>query len=240
MSAKSITTKCNLDSGVWSVDTTLLSHISNQIAIGFENNAGSTVVFNKLSFSYKITDNANSAVIVEKSYPPTEDIVYEESDSSFMVIDMLDLVPGHEYTLNLSATNNTHTYDKTVTLNIPYPTKQFSSWTWSESERAYLPPVAYPGDNGYLWEWDETNKKWVKRSGEMMRGLFMQKLHALSLDSSTTALSKAEDMLTNNKYTTDARIVFEYSTIFVRSDEKFNVWANEVGLSESQLDTIFA
>ena len=240
MSAKSITTKCNLDSGVWSVDTTLLSHISNQIEIGFENNAGNTVIFIKLSFSYKITDNANSAVIVEKSYPPTEDIVYEESDSSFMVIDMLDLVPGHEYTLNLSATNNTQTYNKTTTLNVPYPTKQFSSWTWSESERVYLPPVAYPGDNGYLWDWDETNKKWVKRSGEMIRGLFMQKLHALSLDSSTTALSKAEDMLTNGKYTTDARIVFEYSTIFVRNDEKFNVWANEVGLSESQLDTIFA
>mgnify|MGYP005738387709 FL=1 len=112
MSAKSITTKCNLDSGVWSVDTTLLSHISNQIAIGFENNAGNTVIFNKLSFSYKITDNANSAVIVDKSYPPTG-IVYEESDSSFMVIDMLDLVPGHEYTLNLSATNNTKTVSYT-------------------------------------------------------------------------------------------------------------------------------
>ena len=68
----------------------------------------------------------------------------------------------------------------------------------------------------------------------------MQKLHALSLDSSTTALSKSEDMLTNNKYTTDARIVWQYSTIFVRNDEKFNVWANEVGLTESQLDTIFA
>ena len=47
-------------------------------------------------------------------------------------------------------------------------------------------------------------------------------------------------MLTNSKYTTDARIVFEYSTVFVRSEEKFNVWANEVGLTSAQLDTIFA
>ena len=47
-------------------------------------------------------------------------------------------------------------------------------------------------------------------------------------------------MLTNGDYSIDARIVWQYSTIFVRNDEKFNVWANEVGLSESQLDTIFA
>ena len=82
-------------------------------------------------------------------------------------------------------------------------------------------------------------QKWVREVVKWLE-VFSCKTFALSLDSSTTALSKAEDMLTNNKYTTDARIVFEYSTIFVRSDEKFNVWANEVGLSESQLDTIFA
>ena len=239
MSVKSITAKCNLDTGAWTVDKTLLSHISNQIAIGFENNAGTTVVFTNFSFYYKITDNATSSVIVEKSYPPTG-ITYEESDGSFMVIEMLDLIPNHTYTLNLSATNNSKTYTETVTLNIPYPTKPYSSWTWSEAKRVYEPPVTYPGDNGYLWDWDETNKKWVKRSGEMMRGLFMQKLHALSLDSSTTALSKSETMLTNGGYTTDARIVWQYSTIFVRNDEKFNVWANEVGLTESQLDTVFA
>ena len=56
MSVKSITAKCNLDTGAWTVDKTLLSHISNQIAIGFENNAGTTVVFTNFSFYYKITN----------------------------------------------------------------------------------------------------------------------------------------------------------------------------------------
>ena len=239
MSVKNISAKCNFDSGAWTIDKKLLSHTSNQIGIGFENNVGSTIFFNNLSFSYKITDNATSSVIVEKTYPPTG-ITYEETDDTFIVIDALDLVPGHEYNLLLTATNNSKIYTETVKLNVPYPIKPFSSWTWSEKNRSYESPVAYPNDNGYLWDWDETNKKWVKRSGEMIRGLFMQKLHALSLDASTTALSKAEDMLTNDKYTIDARIVWQYSTIFVRNDEKFNVWANEVGLTESQLDTIFA
>ena len=239
MSVVTIKSKCNLDTGSWTVDKTLLSNVSNEIGIGFENNSGTTVVFTNFSFYYKITDNADNSIIVEKSYPPTG-IKYVESDGSFIVMEMLDLIPNHNYTLNLSATNNSKTYTETVTLNVPYPPKPFSSWTWSESERNYIAPVSYPNERGYLWEWDETNRKWVKRSGEMMRGLFMQKLHALSLDSSTTALSKAEDMLTNGKYTTDARIVFEYSTVFLRSEEKFNVWANEVGLTSDQLDTIFA
>ena len=124
MSVVTIKSKCNLDTGSWTVDKTLLSHVSNEIGIGFENNSGTTVVFTNFSFYYKITDNADNSIIVEKSYPPTG-IKYVESDGSFIVMEMLDLIPNHNYTLNLSATNNSKTYTETVTLNVPYPPKPF-------------------------------------------------------------------------------------------------------------------
>tara|TARA_B100002019_G_C21176087_1_gene551195 strand:+ start:146 stop:871 length:726 start_codon:yes stop_codon:yes gene_type:complete len=241
MSVKNITAKCNLDTGTWTIDKSLLKHVSNQIAIGFENNAGNTVTFNNLSFLFRITEDGST--IVEKSYPPSG-ITYEETNDAFISIDMLnELIPGHEYSLYLSVTNNSQSYTETVTLNIPYPEKPFSSWTWSEENREYEPPVSYPNsedDRGYLWAWDETNGKWVKRSGEMLRGLFVQKLSQISLNDSTTALSKAETMFNNGDYTLNARLVWQYATVFVRNDINFNVWANEVGLTESQLDTVFA
>ena len=55
MSVVTIKSKCNLDTGSWTVDKTLLSHVSNEIGIGFENNSGTTVVFTDFSFYYKIT-----------------------------------------------------------------------------------------------------------------------------------------------------------------------------------------
>ena len=65
MSVVTIKSKCNLDTGSWTVDKTLLSHVSNEIGIGFENNSGTTVVFTNFSFYYKITDNADNSIIVD-------------------------------------------------------------------------------------------------------------------------------------------------------------------------------
>ena len=50
MSVVTIKSKCNLDTGSWTVDKKLLSHVSNEIGIGFENNSGTTVVFTNFSF----------------------------------------------------------------------------------------------------------------------------------------------------------------------------------------------
>lgn len=240
MSTKNILAKCNLDTGTWIIDKSQLSHISNQIAIGFENNNNTTVIFNNLNFLFRITKDGST--IIEKSYP-TGGAKYIETSDKWLIIEMLDLIPGNNYDLYVEATNNSQTYTETVVLNVPYPKKPYSSWTWSEESRTYVSPVSYPNevaDRGYLWDWDETNGKWVKRSGELMRGLFVQRLNEISLTDGTTALSKAETMFTDGVYTLNARLIWQYTTVFVRNDEKFNVWANEVGLTESQLDTLFA
>lgn len=240
MATKNITAKCNLETGAWTIDKSQLKHIGNQIAIGFNNNSNTTVVFDNLSFLFKITDLSDNSVVKTKSYPPSS-ITYIETNDEWIVNESnLNLKPGSEYSLYVEVTNNGSTYTETTQLDIPYPKKPHASWTWDSTNEIYVSPVAYPSNSDYLWEWDETNNKWVKRSGEMLRGPFIRKLNDVSLDDSTTALSKAETMFNNGDYTLNARIVWQYTTVFVRADNQFNIWANEVGLTESQLDIIFA
>jgi hypothetical protein len=240
MANKNIIAKCNLDTGTWTIDKSLLRHIENQIAIGFNNNSNTTVVFDNLSFLFKITDLSDNSVVKTKSYPPSG-ITYVETNDEFIITESnLNLKPGSEYSLYVEVTNNGSTYTETTQLDIPYPVKPHTSWTWDATNEYYVSPTPYPSNTDYLWDWDETNSKWVKRSGEMLRGPFMKRLNDTSLNDSTTALSKSESMFQNDDYSTDARIVWQYYTVFVRTDKLFNIWANEVGLTESQLNTIFA
>jgi len=42
-----------------------------------------------------------------------------------------------------------------------YDIKPFDSWTLDTDTHTWTPPIAYP-DDGKLYQWDESNKQWVK------------------------------------------------------------------------------
>ena len=235
---KDIKLECNLETGTWTIDKSMLSFINNSIKISFVTNAGAgaRVIFKNLSFLFRISKDGST--IIEKAYPPSG-VKYIETNENYMICEPVDLIPGKQYDLYVESTNDGQTYTKTTTLNIPYPEKPYTSWTWNETNRMYEPPVQYPQNSQYLWTWQEIDNTWVKLSGQLQRGVFMKRLSELYLANNMSILSKAESMLENNEYSMDAKIVWQYNTVYVRTDSMFNKWANEIGLTEAQLDTIF-
>lgn len=235
---KDIKLECNLETGTWTIDKSMLSFNDNAIKISFVNNAGAgaKVIFNNLSFLFRISKDGFT--IIEKTYP-SSGIKYIETNDKYMICESVDLIPGNQYDLYVESTNDGQTYIETTILNVPYPEKLYTSWTWNETNRTYEPPVQYPQNSEYLWMWQENDNKWVKLSGQLLRGVFMKRLSELYLVNNVSILSKAESMLENNEYSIDAKIVWQYYTVYVRTDSMFSKWANEMGLTEAQLDTIF-
>jgi hypothetical protein len=42
----------------------------------------------------------------------------------------------------------------------PKTEQNYPSWSWSDEEQRWEPPIPYPDPNFY-YEWDEDNQQWV-------------------------------------------------------------------------------
>lgn len=48
--------------------------------------------------------------------------------------------------------------------NVSKIQKPFPSWIWSDLNRSFQPPIAYPESGD--WQWDESVENWVEFAGE--------------------------------------------------------------------------
>jgi len=42
-----------------------------------------------------------------------------------------------------------------------YQPKPYDNWVWDDTQKKYIPPVAYPGDENTMYIWDQDNTQWV-------------------------------------------------------------------------------
>jgi hypothetical protein len=90
----------NLISGEWDTQINLVEYNYFNLYIGFTNNEPVTY-FNNLSFGYEfITPNGN----INETYP-SENVIYDSSDETFLTIDTFYIQPSTNYTLNYWAEN---------------------------------------------------------------------------------------------------------------------------------------
>ena len=90
----------NLANGEWDTEINLVEYNYFNLYFGFTDNHSITY-FNNLSFGYEfITPTGN---IIE-TYP-SENVIYDSSDETFLTIDTFYIEPSTNYTLNYWAEN---------------------------------------------------------------------------------------------------------------------------------------
>ena len=227
---------CNLGIDDLSIDTSEIGFYFSDLHISFTNNSNQdTLKFNNLNFLYRFSHN--DQIISEKTYPPLG-IKYVSSNDDYLVAERLNFLPTNEYKLYFWCENDGKSFEKTVTFTISTPTKPFESWIWDSVNKIWIPPIERP-DHLHYYEWIEATISWKKISPIMPRLDFIFNLNNLNLAENISAFDKAESMINSNSFSENSKIFWKHTTFFNRKDSFFVQWANEMQLTETQLDVLF-
>jgi len=151
----------NFQTNNWILDTTEIGSHSNDLFIGFTDEAP-IVEFKNLSFGYELRQNEN--IKSYGVYPPAN-TKYVRSDQEYLVSVRLNTQPNETYELFLWAENNSTRIEKTFELNIPKPQQPFESWTWNDINKTWEAPVPYPEDEK-IYTWNEETQNWEEVTEE--------------------------------------------------------------------------
>ena len=162
------------------------------IAIGFIRGDEKRVVFNDLSFGFKLYDSTGT-VVIEREYPRDDggieqyiavntngDKILDENE--IISIDDVNILAYKNYKIDVWTKESGIFSEGSFEFSFPAPyDKPYDSWVWNEKTNGWISPIgAHPttGDFAtYVAVWDEDNKKWtVDKSklivtAEMMQGV---------------------------------------------------------------------
>jgi len=118
--------------------------------------------------------------------------------------------------------------------------KPFESWVIDEDTCTFVKPLISGSEYCY---WDEENTTWVAcqpPNVELSRFRFMLNLKGITLADSSNAYTTAESKSTNNTFASERiKTLYDHATVFKRLNSDVLAFANDLGLTGSQLDTIF-
>ena len=150
-----IIAKYDLDQRSWDVTYENLADKEAVLFINFEDTSDSPINFNNLRFKYEL--RKGDEIIKYNTYPPAN-IRYDDLLNETLETENLSLEPNTEYQLFLWAENNYHSNADSTRFVFTTPKVQqpFSSWTWNDTNKTWMPPVEKP-DDGQQYYWNETN-----------------------------------------------------------------------------------
>lgn len=149
--------KDNFQNQNWELDTTELGPYSNDLYIGFTNDAP-ILDFHNLRFGFTLS--LEGSVEQEIEYP-TGNKSFERSDQEYLVSTRIPiLIPGKLYTLSLWAENDSVNISDSFDIDVPYPDKPYDSWIWDEQSLKWSAPKQKPKDSN-KYTWDEETTSWV-------------------------------------------------------------------------------
>lgn len=213
------------------------------------------VKFNGLSFSYTISKDGSN--VATRTWPADASIeTYVQCDpNSLFASDKAVLIVDEDYSITVSVTHNGSTFTETQTISTGRPTQPFTSWTWSDANKKWEPPVARPTDETKAWIWSDVHNKWIERDRcvisnpgtsipttkevSLTRDEFMNKLSNTTLPDNTNLLTKAETAFADGNLDGPARIKWQYGNTFKRMDAEVILWGDNLSLTAEQLDDIF-
>ena len=98
------------------------------------------------------------------------------------------------------------------------------------------------GSSEYVY-WDETNKTWVKCNPpnvEISRFKFMLNLKGITLADSSNAYTTAVSKSSSSAFSNDrVQTMWDHSVTFKRLSNDVKTFASDIGLTDTQLDTLF-
>ena len=161
------------------------------IAIGFIRGTEKRVVFDNLSFGFKLY-NPTGTIVMEREYPRDDGSIERYiavntngdkilDDSEIISIDDINLNYYEDYKLDVW-TKESGVFSKgSFEFSFDYPfDKPYDSWIWNKNTNSWSAPISVPDTREfktYVNVWDEDNKKWtVDKSKliitpEMMEGV---------------------------------------------------------------------
>ena len=118
--------------------------------------------------------------------------------------------------------------------------RPFDSWVIDEDTCTFVKP-SY-GSSEYVY-WDETNKTWVKcdpPNVEISRFKFMLNLKGITLADSSNAYTTAVSKSSSSAFSNDrVQTMWDHSVTFKRLSNDVKTFASDIGLTDTQLDTLF-
>lgn len=154
----------------WNVNSTEIGHDNNEIQVWFLVPGNASHDISNLKFCFELTCAAVEILKVQYPIPP---IKYESIKSSLLGATVIELVPNTEYNIRVY----THTLDSGEIITTTAcdfitakPPQQFASWTWSDIEHAWMPPIPHPDPaiflntrpNQKLYQWSEKRLNWIE------------------------------------------------------------------------------
>lgn len=115
-----------------------------------------TVVFDNLSFGYKLTNGPE--LINDETWPPPG-VRYIQTDQDILQTERVYWKPEKTLTLYVWFKNAGVKKEVTYNFDTPRPVSPYPSWIWNGS--SWQPPIPYPTD-GNTYMWDESTQQWVK------------------------------------------------------------------------------
>jgi hypothetical protein len=152
----------DMSKGEWFVKTEEPEPFFTSIEIGFTADS-LPVVFEEFSFGFSSKVNGKS--VKNFSYPE-KGITYISTDQEYMISENIKANPDDLITVDVWAENAGTRHESSFDVIVPRPESPYPSWTWSESELAWIAPFKYPKEpsptgNGY--EWEEESLSWIPR-----------------------------------------------------------------------------
>ena len=139
---------CNFTDGSWKFEYHPERVHEVDVAIGFD-----LLNFKDLSFGYSF--NGRDCTF------PKDEVTIHASYEHYVHVERNPVGSGEDITFSFWATNNGETISDSYTISIPKPTQPHLSWTWDESIKNWVPPVAQPVDESKTWHWNEDKAEWV-------------------------------------------------------------------------------
>lgn len=163
--ASVLSIKCNLDTGEWSVDDSQLRNASTHVEIGFtDNTEGPNVEFQNLRFGFILS--SNDVEISRKEFP-RDNHYYISSDQEYLHSEGLNVETDKVYDLLIWVENAGLFHKVNYQFTGPIPEQPYPSWTWDETNKTWIPPVAEPQldlENPVAHRWSESSQSWVEVS----------------------------------------------------------------------------
>jgi len=160
-----------------------------------------------------------------------------------------------EYELYVWAEHDGQTFESTVTFTAPRPDQPYASWIWNADAVRWEPPVQAPEDENFAWHWDEASESWIKsdhvcyskpntqeiadKPVELDRVEFMKRLNSMAMSDGTNVLEAAESAYESGQLSTHANIMWKYATSFKLADSNLKQWAQDMNITDEQLDSLF-
>jgi len=145
----------NLKKNNWSLDTSTIGPMKNDLYIGFTEEQP-IAHFKNLRFGFELRQGEN---IKQYAMFPKPNVRYVQTDQEYLEVIRLNTVTDQTYDLFLWAENDDIRIEKTFELTIPRPEKPYESWVWNIELLNWESPTPYPED-GKDYTWNEETQSW--------------------------------------------------------------------------------